>query len=552
MKKIVTLLLLLVTFVSVNAQLQWDTEFDSDDFQNALTVISKTDNVSFSNGILGIGGGLSIGKIIINPLEADFEDECVVALPQTGVAEKVYFSWLGGGTNGTVSVYQSQDHNNWSQVFSSEGTSIISTATADSATLATTTRFLKFAAKGRSTATFRNIRVSELKSLAVSTDEWPFGNAMVDDAPATKTVTINWTNIVATVKTTDPHFSVSATTVGQKNLINQSTTITVSYNHQEAGSHTGYVVVSGEGREARIKVSGSTEKYSQTLTWSQTLTECLTTDKVELTAHASSGLAVGYESSDPSIAVVKEGVLEIYAAGTITLTASQEGNYKFLPAENTISKDITINKATPVVAPQAEILVYGQAVGQAKLEDTIGEVAGTFSYIDVDPNIILPAGDYVFSVLFTPENENIYNSVTSSVALHIDKAPQTIVWDAQQSNLVVGEAVASTATLSSGLDIVYAYTSCILSIENGLIVPENEGEVSVVAYHPGNENYLPTTVIVKDFVISDGTVSAAPVELTDEQISNARKYLKEGKVFIDYQNRTYDANGRLIFESLNF
>ena len=51
--------------MSLFAQLTWDTEMTKDDFDNAQTVISKTDNVSFSNPVLGLGGGLSIGKIVI-------------------------------------------------------------------------------------------------------------------------------------------------------------------------------------------------------------------------------------------------------------------------------------------------------------------------------------------------------------------------------------------------------------------------------------------------------------------------------------------------------
>ena len=221
MKKIFILCAFAVLSLSLSAQLAWDTEFKQADFNNAQTVISKTENVSWKNGVFGLGAHLAIGKIII--IGNAYNDECVIALPQIGIAQKLYFAWQGA-SNGTITVYQSPDHNNWQQIFSTEGNTIASNK-ADSAVLSTSTRYIKFAATGRTAAAFSNIRVSELKSLSVGIEEWEPAAAMVDDPVATKNVTVSWTNIVASVTSTDPHFSASVETVGQKNLVDQKTTI---------------------------------------------------------------------------------------------------------------------------------------------------------------------------------------------------------------------------------------------------------------------------------------------------------------------------------------
>ena len=369
MKKTLLISLFTALSLSLSAQLAWDTEFGSSDFNNALTVISKTSNVSWSNGVFGLGAGISVGKVVI--IGSAYEDECVIALPQTGIAEKLYFSWLGA-SGGTVSVYQSVDHNNWSQVFTSDGNTI-SLPTADSVSLATNTRYIKLAATGRSAASFSGLRVSELKRLAASTDEWPFGPAMVDDAEAVKNVTVTWTNIVASVTSTDPHFRASVQTVGQKNLIDQTTSLTISYLHHEAGSHSGVIVIAGEGRECRIAVSGSTAKYDQTLTWNQTLGECLTTDNVTFNAFTSSGLPVEYLSSDTAVAYVKDATLHVMHSGTVTLTAQQPGNYKY-NAANSVEKVLVIRKADPVVSASADDLTYGQPLSEAVLHENNGFV----------------------------------------------------------------------------------------------------------------------------------------------------------------------------------
>ncbi|MBR6116927.1 MAG: hypothetical protein IKP93_05570 [Paludibacteraceae bacterium] len=541
MNKIFSLIAAMAVSISLSAQLAWDTEFTKDDFNNAQTVISKTENVSFDNPVFGVGGGLKIGKIV---LIGTYEDECVIALNPVGIPETLSFAWQGG-SNGSLSVYQSPDHNNWSLLLTKEGNTI-STDTEESLSLATNTRYLKFYATGKTAVAFRKIKVTELKSLSASTDEWPFGSAMVDDADGVKSVTVNWTNIVAEVSSTDPHFSASLTSVGQKNLINQSTQLNIIYSHSEAGQHSGEIVIAGEGREVRIAVSGETKKYDQTLTWIQTLGEYLTTDRPMLNAFTSSGLPVQYESSDSTIAYVQDGVVQILCAGEVTLTATQPGNYKYNAAEP-IAKSLSIRKADPMIGVTVDDLTYGQPLSAAQIHETLGQVPGSFAWQGIAVDSVLDAGDYALTLLFTPDDPCIYNTRTLQVPLHVNKAVQTILWEEQATDLTVGTPVPSTAVLSSGLPITYAYTECLLSIEDGIIMPENEGEVTVVAYHPGNNNYLPTTVIMTVFTIQAQPGGETPLEqLSAEQQRAASKFLHGGQVYMHYAGRVYDAQGRLI------
>lgn len=545
MKKFISLCAFLALSLTINAQLAWDTEFSKNDFNNAQTVISMTDNVSWASpDLFGLlGGGIQVGKLVI--IGSAYSDECVIALPQTGIPEKISFSWHGGGSSGTVSVYQSADHNNWSLIFTSNGNADAG-PTNEEALLATTTKYIKFAATGKVAATFRNINVTELKSLSASTDEWPFGIAMVDDADAVKSVTVSWTNIVADVTSTDSHFTASLSSVGQKNLINQSTMLNIFYSHDESGTHSGEIVIAGEGREVRISVSGETKKYNQTLTWIQDLNECDATEQVYLNAFTSSGLDVVYESSDEEVATVENGLLQIHCAGQVTLTATQPGNYKFNEAAP-IAKNIIINKVNPMIGVVVEDITYGQSLSEVIIEETLGQVEGTFEWLNIASDTILNAGDYALTLLFTPSDTCIFHKRTLQVPLHVAKAVQTIIWEEQETELTVGNPVASTAVLSSGMQITYAYTECLLSIENGMIMPENEGEVTVIAYHPGNENYLPTTVIMTMFTISAAPSNPTGIgQLSPEQQVSAQKFMHEGKVYLYFAGHMYNSQGKLI------
>lgn len=540
MKKIFTLLLVCASALMVSAQLPYDTEMTRNDFNNAQTVY-EVENASWPL----TSGGVTVGKTII--IGEAIESYFIVALPQEGVPEKLFFSYstLSGGT---ASVYESTDHKNWTGMWTMElNAGLGNLAKSDSVSLKTSTRYLKFAYKGKGTMTYSKIRVRELKKLECSTSEFSFSEAFVDAQEQTQTAYITWSNIVASVSSTNPAFTASLATIGEKNKLDQSTALKVTYSHAQAGEHKGYIVISGEGREVRIAVDGKTKKYEQAINWAQTLDSMLTTEHLTLTATATSHLGIVYNSSNPSIATVNEqGELIITRSGEVTLTATQPGNYKYLAAEP-VSKTLRINKATPAIALTCANLIYGQTLAEAELRETVGAVPGTLTWQDQDPHTVLNAGSYIFRVLFTPENQNWYNSVTMPVSVVVEKAPQTIVWDIDElTRMQVGDVLTIDAEATSGLPLTYAFTDCILTIEDGHLTAEQAGNVVVIAFQEGNENYLPTTVLIKRFEIEGGistSVQSPANDASDSNASAAQKLLHGSQLYIVSQGATYNVLG---------
>ena len=75
------------------------------------------------------------------------------------------------------------------------------------------------------------------------------------------------------------------------------------------------------------------DRQEQTIEWQQDLVFTLADSPVTLTATSTSGLAVSYTSSDSTIAYVEGDRLHLVADGYAWLTATQEGNYQYFPAE---------------------------------------------------------------------------------------------------------------------------------------------------------------------------------------------------------------------------
>ena len=75
------------------------------------------------------------------------------------------------------------------------------------------------------------------------------------------------------------------------------------------------------------------DRQEQMIEWQQDLVFTLADSPVTLTATATSGLPVSYTSSDSTIAYVEGDRLHLVADGHAWLTATQEGDYQYFPAE---------------------------------------------------------------------------------------------------------------------------------------------------------------------------------------------------------------------------
>ncbi|MDE5552164.1 MAG: Ig-like domain-containing protein, partial [Muribaculaceae bacterium] len=73
-------------------------------------------------------------------------------------------------------------------------------------------------------------------------------------------------------------------------------------------------------------------KAAQDIRWNQSFDDCIVGQEVELTATASSGLEIKYESSNPEIATINENTLRFLSDGNVIITATQSGNENYLEA----------------------------------------------------------------------------------------------------------------------------------------------------------------------------------------------------------------------------
>lgn len=166
-------------------------------------------------------------------------------------------------------------------------------------------------------------------------------------------------------------------------------------------------------------------------------TSAKTTDLINLTAEATSGLTVTYSPSDPNKAqIINNNQLIFLAAGEVTVTASQAGNAAYNAAE-AIEKTIVANKVTPAIVENPEVakIQYTGTFNNSQLSGgkaTVTlrgvantEVAGTFTWKNAG-QVTDAAGSHDYSITFTPTDGGMYNPTTFTQSVTISRADGSI------------------------------------------------------------------------------------------------------------------------------
>ena len=234
--------------------------------------------------------------------------------------------------------------------------------------------------------------------------------------------------------------------------------------------------------------------------------------------HTSSDSTVAYVDSNNKLVILKGG---INGSVSITITAHCDATDAYDAAPD-IAKTITINKAQPTISeqPTASIYYNRQLVvtqptgGKAVSGET--EVAGTFEW--VEPTTVMnQMGNNTIPVKFTPaaEQADLFAETTANAVVTVEKAPQTIVWEQDLSQIMLNHTVTLQAKVtvlsptsntesmeseSRTAQITYSadVSDNILTIEGHTITGKAiQEEITLTAHVDGNDYYAAATDVTQ-------------------------------------------------------
>ena len=339
MKKLFTLVCVSLFAVSTFAELGYGVTLTQNDFNNNSTVVKKQGTIEWDNGHVRCGGssnGISIGGPSWN-----WDDKYFDVKLANGVPSQLTFEWACNNVTSTQAdwyVKESADGSNWTDAIWTN-TSSSASWTKVTKDLKPNTRYLRFCFSGNFAGNYRSIKVTERIEMGTPVPaELDFGTVKVD-ADTTITFAISWTNLVASVTSGDTHFTVNPNTIGEIGAYDQTSTVAVTLQTGEAGSYNSTIVIEGRDKSAQVTVSGTVEKYDQSIAWEPA--ESYNFGEAIPAAVASSALDVEYEIANPEVLKFENGAFVTLYAGTTQITAKQAGNYKFNAAADVV-RTITV------------------------------------------------------------------------------------------------------------------------------------------------------------------------------------------------------------------
>ena len=254
-------------------------------------------------------------------------------------------------------------------------------------------------------------------------------------ATSAKSFNVNYANYPIFVECSNAKFTVSPTEFGDCGDYGTQA-ISVSYTAgADEGEDSGVIYIKDNTGVTMKTCSLSVviSKLTQSITSTSIQSSYNTTDRIELSAEANSGLtAFEYSASPAGIASFAGNVMTFSQSGTITITATQPGSNVYAPASTTV-ENVKVNKVTPTIAtePSVSEIKYKGSFANSQLSDGLATVtlrgventpvAGTFTWTNPG-QITDAAGNHDYSVTFTPTDGGMYTSKTFDMPVTISRA----------------------------------------------------------------------------------------------------------------------------------
>ncbi len=194
----------------------------------------------------------------------------------------------------------------------------------------------------------------------------------------------------------------------------------------------------------------------------------------ELSASASSGLAVSFSSLTTGVCTVADGTVTIKGAGTCTIEASQSGNANY-NAATPVEQSFSIEKAVATITLSDLEHTYNGSAKAATATTTPAGLNVSISYSQNGQNVENPTNAGSYDVVAVISNEPNYKGRETGT-LVIEKATATVNLGSLEHTYNGSAKTASATTVPAGLTVEFEYFSGATKLEGA---PTNAGEYSV-------------------------------------------------------------------------
>lgn len=199
-----------------------------------------------------------------------------------------------------------------------------------------------------------------------------------------------------------------------------------------------------------------TDKQTQSITFNALIAKTFGDPSFDLSASASSGLGVSYESSNTSVATISGSIITIVGAGTTTITASQAGNDEF-DAATSVEQVLVVNKANQTITfslPATASFTDGtlNLIATTSANLPVSFVSSNASVATLSGNtlsFLTPGTVEITASQIGNNNYNAASSVTVSITIVDDRPSITLSGSLDFGDVLKNETAERTLTITN-------------------------------------------------------------------------------------------------------
>lgn len=261
------------------------------------------------------------------------------------------------------------------------------------------------------------------------------------------------------------------------------------------------------------------QEEEQTITFNPLPTATYGDPAITLSATASSGLPVTFESDNLAVATISGNTLIIVGAGTANIIASQPGNETYDPAPDVVQV-LTVNKATLSAVADHKTKIYGDPNPTFTITYTGFKGTDNATVIDTPPTVATeatqfsPVDSYPISFM-TGGTDNNYTITLTDGMLTITKA--TLTATADNKTKIYGDPNPDLTVTYTGLkgtdDASVIDVPPMISTDVTQYSPVDSYPISFIS-DAQDDNYTVTSQLDGIFTITKASLSATADDKT--------------------------------------
>ena len=284
---------------------------------------------------------------------------------------------------------------------------------------------------------------------------------------------------------------------------------TCSVSASQTGSST-YTAASDVTRSFTVA------QATQSITFGSPGNQTMGTTPPALSGSASSGLAVQFTSSTPSVCTVSGTTLTLVSAGSCAVTASQAGNSTYAAA-SPVAQSVTVALAAQTItftSPGNQTMGTAPAALSATASSglTVQLASTTPSVCTVSGTTLTLVSAGTCSITASQAGNGSYSAATAiNRSVTVAQATQSISFTQPAAQYLGVTPSALSATATSGLTVQFSTsTSSVCTVSGTTLTLVSPGTCIITASQPGDNTYAAAPTQPKSFfVVGTQTITFA-------------------------------------------